>query len=432
MINQETAAPAEFGSNSYPISFVSDGDSVADLNTEFDVVYIPLGAAAFGGAERSLLELASAQQSAGRRVLVCYEAALARGDFITQARSMKLPLHPLTWAPEAKFVDVIASAWRLFRRLKMRIVHFNISWRRQMWLVPLTARLFSKAHLLGTMRAMPERFTPGPRSWYGGVIPSLRLWVLIDRARDLWCGHVWACTLHRTVSVNRNDYPPRLVSEFGFPPSRLGVIYNGVRITPTEVTAEQRVAAKQALGYTVDTFLVAYVGRLSSEKGVQHAIEALHDCDGRICLLVAGEGPERDNLLALAQRIGVGTRVRFLGYVSDPFAIFSAVDAAVTPSLCNEAFGRVVVEAMACGAAVVATAVGGMQEIFQDGVGGLLVPRADSAAIAAALNRLAADPEYLRSMASTARKLAVERYSTERVAAEYGRLYAAALHERSV
>jgi glycosyltransferase involved in cell wall biosynthesis len=119
----------------------------------------------------------------------------------------------------------------------------------------------------------------------------------------------------------------------------------------------------------------------------------------------------------------VADRVNFLGYVSQPFDVFSAVDVAVVPSLWNEAFGRVVVEAMACGTAVIATAVGGMRELFEDGHEGIFVPKADAVAIAEAINRLARDHHELRAMQRAGRELAERRYSTARVAAEYAALY---------
>ena len=195
------------------------------MSSQLDVAYFPLGAAAFGGAERSLLELASAQRAAGRRVAVFYEAALASTDFVTQAQAANVPVVPVRWAPEQPLHMVANEVWRFFGGLDARLLHFNISWRSNMWLVPLIARWRSEARLVGSMRAMPDRYELVPRTLHFGVIPGLRLWKLPDLA----VGRVWARALHATVSVNRDDYPPRLISEFGFAANRLSVIYNGVR-----------------------------------------------------------------------------------------------------------------------------------------------------------------------------------------------------------
>jgi len=385
-----------------------------------DIVYFPLGAAAFGGAERSILELASAQQSAGKRVLVCYEAALEGTDFLPQAQAMKLPLLQLDWSPERSPLQVARAAWRLFSRVRAPLIHFNISWRPSMWLIPLLARLCTRARLVGTMRAMPEPYDRIPRGHLLGFIRSPRLWML----PDMLVGRVWARALHATVSVNRDDYPPRLKREFAFPANRLSVIYNGVRI-PAQVPSDaQRQAARQALGCSEGDFIVAYVGRVSSEKGLRYAIDALANCPARVKLLVAGEGDEEAALKERANALGLGGRVRFLGYIAQPFDVFTAAHVTVVPSLWNEAFGRVVVEAMACRSAVVATAVGGMRELFEHGREGMFVPKEDAAAIAAALNQLEADPARLDAMQHAGRQLAEQRYATSRVAAENTALYA--------
>lgn len=396
-------------------SAAADGRAPIDC----DIAYFPLGAAAFGGAERSILELAAAQQAAGKRVLVCYEPALAATDFLPQAQAMQLPLLPLDWSPERTPLQVALAARRLFSRVRAPIIHFNISWRASMWLIPLAARLCTRARLVGTMRAMPEPYDRIPRGRLLGFIPSPRLWML----PDLLVGRVWARVLHATVSVNRDDYPPRLQREFAFPARRLSVIYNGVRI-PAQVPADaQRHAARQALGCGEDDFVVAYVGRVSPEKGLRYAIDALALCPARVHLLVAGEGDEVPALKARAEALGLGGRVRFLGYVAQPFDVFTAAHVTVVPSLWNEAFGRVVVEAMACRSAVVATAVGGMRELFEHGREGLFVPKEDAAAIAAALTQLEADPAQLDAMQHAGRQLAEQRYATSRVAAENTALY---------
>lgn len=390
----------------------------------YDIVYFPLGAAAFGGAERSIMELASAQQAAGRRVLLACEPALAATDFMAQAAAMGLKVQPVDWAPEKGLAAVWRAAWRFFGEVEAPVLHFNISWREWMWAVPLAARLRTRARLVGSMRAMPERYEDTPRRRHFGVIPGLQLWKLPDLA----VGRAWARLLHATVSVNRDDYPPRLVQEFGFARERLSVIYNGVRI-PERVPAEaERRAARERLGCPADAWVLAYVGRVSQEKGLRHAVEALPDCDPAVHLVVAGVGNDLEAMQALVQRLGLVSRVHFLGYVSDPLSVFEAAHAAVVPSLWNEAFGRVVVEAMGVGVPVIATTVGGMQELFEHGREGEFVPKADAGAIAAAIGRLHGDEPRRAAMAAAARRLAVERYSTQRVASEYGALYERLAH----
>lgn len=397
--------------------------AAALLAQRYDVVYVPLGAATYGGAERSLLELASAQQALGRRVLVCAERALASTDFPAHAAARALALLWVDWSPEASTGQVLRAAWQWLARLDTAVLHFNISWRPRMWLLPLLARLRSRARVIGTMRAMPTPpYEPVPRRRHFGIVPGLQLWRLRDWLADALIGRAWAAATHLTVSVNRDDYPPRLVREFGFSAKRLAVVYNGVNLPPAP-TAEQRLQAKRRLGFADADFLAAYVGRISPEKGIHHLVEALPACHPSVRLAIAGDGPQEAELKAQVQRLGLTDRVRFLGYVSEPQSVFTAAEAVVVPSLWNEAFGRVVVEAMGCGAVAVASAVGGMQEIFDDGAEGLLVPKADAAAIAAALNRLATDPGTRARLALAGRRRVETQYSTARVASEYDALY---------
>jgi glycosyltransferase involved in cell wall biosynthesis len=276
------------------------------------------------------------------------------------------------------------------------------------------------------MRAMPERAEDTPRQRHFGFVPGLQLW----RLPDLVMGRVWARTLHATVSVNRDDYPPRLVSEFGFRPERLLTIYNGVPLPASVPGTDDRRFARETLGLPSDSFVIGYVGRVSAEKGLKYAVEGLASARARarMHLLVAGDGDDLASARAAATVAGVADRVHFLGYVSDPSRVYAAADIAVVPSLWNEAFGRVVVEAMGRALPVVATTVGGMRELFEDGEQGLFVPKADTAALAAAFDRLAADEAPRRRMAAAARELALARYSTQRVAAEYARLYESLSH----
>lgn len=394
----------------------------------WDIVYFPLGSAAFGGAERSLMELATAQQANGLRVLICYERALEKGDFLDQARDRNIPLRQVEWSPEDSLINVTRCAWQFFKSIDSRLFHFNISWRQHMWIIPFIAKLATRARLIGSMRAMPDSSNEVPRQRHFGIIPGLRLWTLPDHFK----GRVWAKTLHITVSVNRDDYPPRLIREYGFSTERLHVVYNGVPIPAHQPNTTDRKAAKTRFGLPEDTFIAAYVGRISEEKGIRYAIEAMKACNPKVHLLIAGDGEQLDELKTLANQLGLIERVHFIGYVGDPNSVFSAAELSLVPSLWNEAFGRVVVEAMANGSVVIATAVGGMQELFTDSKEGFFVPKADSNAIAYAINSVCNDSERWHQMSSAGRVLAETRYATQRVAAEYGKLYSELLENSSL
>jgi glycosyltransferase involved in cell wall biosynthesis len=150
------------------------------------------------------------------------------------------------------------------------------------------------------------------------------------------------------------------------------------------------------------------VAALSRRKGHRVLLEALCEAAG-VRLTLAGDGPERTALEALARELGVADRVRFLGAVphDEVPALYAGADAFCLPSFA-EGLPTVLIEAMACGLPVVATNVMGTAELVEDGVSGYVVPPARPDRIAAALRALAEDPE-LRARTGAAGRARVER-----------------------
>lgn len=384
-----------------------------------DLIYLPLGAAAFGGAERSLLDLSGAMAQRGKKVLILAEEALKSTPFPALARERGVELAWVDWAPERPLRHNLAAALRAFRTHRAPVIHFNIAWRRGMWLIPAVARLATGAKLIGSMRAMPDPHQLVPRRRHFGMIPGLRLWHLPEFA----VGRVWAKTLHLTVSINARDFPHRLAAHYGFDPGTIRVIYNGVHIPPALPSPQARETFRRRLGAAPGDFLACYCGRVSPEKGVHHLLAALACLPAGFRLVVAGDGPQRGELEEEAARLGLAPRVRFLGFVEHPEEVMGASDAVVVPSLWQEAFGRVVAEAMGQGVPVVASRVGGMGELFTHGAEGLYVEPGNAQQLTEALADLAADEGRRRAMGERARRLAAERYAMGRVVEQYSGLY---------
>ncbi|MGI8658804.1 MAG: glycosyltransferase family 4 protein [Candidatus Limnocylindria bacterium] len=166
-----------------------------------------------------------------------------------------------------------------------------------------------------------------------------------------------------------------------------------------------------------DAPLIGVVGRLESEKGQRHLIDAMPAIlraspDAR--LVVVGEGSEADALRSQAASLGAELRGRivFTGRRSDVAAIIGELTVAVIPSL-REAQGISILEAMARCRPVVASAVGGIPEVVTDGVDGLLVPPADSPALAAAVQRLLSDPDLRARIERAGYQTVAERFSID-------------------
>jgi glycosyltransferase involved in cell wall biosynthesis len=172
--------------------------------------------------------------------------------------------------------------------------------------------------------------------------------------------------------------------------------------------------------------VVGFAGRLVAGKGADHLIRAIHLASGRIpvVLLIAGDGPERSRLASLADELGVGSQVRFVGVVEDMSAFWRRCDIAAVPShTWVESFSMVTLEAMSCGKAIVASRGGAIPELVLDGTTGTLVEPGDVEALADALALYAAHPELRREHGLAARTRAMERFHIEDCARAYIELF---------
>jgi glycosyltransferase involved in cell wall biosynthesis len=180
---------------------------------------------------------------------------------------------------------------------------------------------------------------------------------------------------------------------------------------------------------------VGFLGRLEPVKGLDVLIDAAARLGQSPTIVIAGDGPERARLRRLALERGIQDRVSFVGQVAyaDVPAFLKALDVLVLPSvtlppLHKEQFGRVLVEAMAAGVAVVGSSSGGIPEVIGDA--GLVVPEADAAGLAAALDRVLGDPGLRESLVERGRRRAASQYAWPVLAARTRELYLRALAHR--
>ena len=189
-----------------------------------------------------------------------------------------------------------------------------------------------------------------------------------------------------------------------------------------------RRSLREALGLAPDSFCVCAAGRLSPEKGHRHLIAAIPMLVGRIPklhLLLLGSGTQRDQLEEQARRLGIADRVTFVGFKKDIRPWIQGSDALVNPSL-TEGTPNVVLEAMALGTPVVATRVGGVPEVVEDRMSGLLVSPGSPAALAEAILDIFSRPsETLRFVDNARKRLLL--YSPQRQDEQLIELYAKAL-----
>ena len=194
----------------------------------------------------------------------------------------------------------------------------------------------------------------------------------------------------------------------------VSLIYNGVDLERYD-NQEACCTLPEEYGMEPGSQIVGVVARLEAEKGHPTLLEAWPQVLRAVpdaYLLIVGEGSRRDALEAQARELRIAHRVVFTGRRDDVPAVTAALDVAVLPSY-REAQGLTILEAMALSRPVVASNVGGIPEMIEDGVTGMLVPPHDAGALAAAITRLLVDHPYADTLARAGHDMVHDRFCIE-------------------
>ena len=287
----------------------------------------------------------------------------------------------------------------------------------------------AKAHIYGSMAA---RLAGRPVVWRlhdlvdTDAYSRLNIWFLKNCARSLAC-------LVLTVSRAGEEK----MAALGVPRSKLAVIYNGVEVNLEGGEAE-RVATRRQFGIDPGAPVVALVGRLVDWKGPDYFIKAAADVvkelpDARFLLVgdaTFGEKSFVDELKEMCRELGVAEKVVFTGFRDDVPVIMRSIDLLVHASTLPEPFGMVLIEAMAASRPVVATRAGGVQEIVDSGVTGILVPPGDEDAMARAIVEILSDGGLRQRMGEAGLRRVEERFSRDETTRGIEREMLAILEER--
>lgn len=350
-----------------------------------------------GGAENAMFMLLESLDRDEWRPTLLLEDAPGTEPLAARAVALDVPLRRLAPMPLGlEGARRVPGLVRLLRRERPDLFHAHMSslvackW-------GLAAAVAARVPaVLGTVQV--GGYEPPDRSAY---------WQLRALARGV----------DRYLAVSR-DIARELVEQLGWPEEKIEVSYNAVDLQRVEVAAPP--GLREQLGGETRP-LVLTPARLDAQKGHRTLFEAIAQVPDAVFLL-AGEGPEREPLEALAAQLGIDDRVRFLGRREDVPQLLAACDVFALPSL-YEGSSLAVLEAMAAGAPVVSSAIGGTDELIEDGGSGLLVPPGDAEALAAALRRLLDDPELRESLAARARERVERDLTRERMAARVTGVY---------
>jgi glycosyltransferase involved in cell wall biosynthesis len=338
-----------------------------------------------GGQEKLLVELA--RHADRRRFALHFISLTSRGSLAGDLEACGWPVTALE-APQGLRPSIIGRLARLFWRLRIDVVHTHDD-RPNVYGVPA-------ARLVGVRRVLHTRHHQGTR-----LSPRQHL-----LARLVALGN------DRFVVVSEDS--ARWAVRQGIPRRKVEVLQNGIDLE------------RFAFAGADTTGPAVLVARLAPEKDVAtllHAAERVVRERPDFRLEVAGDGPCRGELEALRDRLGLGAGVRFLGAVRDVPGLLARARLFVLSSA-TEGISLTLLEAMARGLPVIATAVGGNPEVVA-GETGLLVPPGDPDALAGAILSLWAQPATILGMGQAGRRRVEEHFDVRRMVAAYEAMYLA-------
>ncbi|MGQ0760408.1 MAG: glycosyltransferase [Acidobacteriota bacterium] len=215
---------------------------------------------------------------------------------------------------------------------------------------------------------------------------------------------------------------------------RISVLHNSIQPEP-QATEAKAAELRTHLGIKADENVILAVGRLSKEKAQIDLLNAFSELRRtnpslKVRLIIAGDGPEREQLEAAASSLGIADQVVFAGQIADMQPYYAIADLLVNASH-TEGSPYVLLEAMAAGVPIVATAVGGVPEILSDGETGLLVPPRDPPATSATIEKILNDSALARKLSNSARALISTRFAPEIYVQNLVEIYRNVLSERA-
>ena len=345
-----------------------------------------------GGLQSIVLDLVREGRRLGQDVVV---VCLERPGVLAPQVEARGGLLVCTWKPPGIRLEMFGRLRSLFRELRLDVVH---------------------THQIGAL------FYAGPAARRAGVpvVVHTEHGKHYDlRRRNRWVGRVAGRLAARFFCVSA-DIAAAAKAHRIVPGHKLHMVPNGIDTHQFRDRGDGNLV-RTALGIPHNVPLIGTVGRLCEVKRQDLLIRAYR----RVCargvnarLLLVGDGPWMGRLRDLVAEVGLTDRVYFVGYQPRPAPCLQAMDVFALTSQ-SEGMPLVVLEAWAAGVPVVATRVGGLAELVDDGRTGILVNFGDEAALAQALGELVSDPSLARRLGDAGQDRVESRYSLRRMANEY-------------
>lgn len=356
------------------------------------VVYVS-EAPVYGGAERYLIALAEGIDPSvfNLRMLVSNRAPERLTDALSHFHIPYEKIAPITGKRDIR--GLIAHI-RAFKKYRPDIVHFNLANPLHGQYAMLAARLSGIPVRIATLHLPPRSTTP--------------------TRRGRFLEHRTLGNLNALIAVCKSSRD-LMVAHLGIPAEQTAVIYNGIDTAPFVPKSHA----------PTEMPIIGTIARLTHQKGIDILLDAAHiicEIHPRARFVIAGDGPLRPDLEAQCARLNLQHNVSFPGECTDVSGLLQTFDLFVLPSR-YESFPFVVLEAMAAGLPIVATAVDGVPEAIASNHIGLLVPPENPAALAEAITTLIADPNLRATMSRKTRCRVETEFSLSQMVRETETLY---------
>ena len=338
----------------------------------------------FGGAEQALLILMAGLKREGWCPVLMYHASPGIAPLLEGATDLGVELWPVPPMPDG--LIGARRVWPFSRELRTRrpdVFHAHLTW-------PLACKF-------GLVGAIIARVP--------AIVATVQLYVEFPLDASIFVQQrLIIAGVGRYIAVSQ-EVAQRLIRKLHWPARKIQVIRNCV--SPVSECGTQSPIERTGRP------IVLTVARLDEQKGHRYLLEAAAQVP-EAQFVLAGDGPLRASLEAQARSLGVEDRVKFLGYRSDIADLLADCDMFVLPSL-YEGLPLSILEAMSAGKPVIATHIGGTDEAVIAGETGLLVPPADSAALAAAIRSLLTDRPLAQRLATAGRARVAQEFSAAKM-----------------
>jgi glycosyltransferase involved in cell wall biosynthesis len=346
-----------------------------------------------GGLERNIVNQVREGHGLGQQVsVVCLERP---GTLAAQAGSLGAPVLCLHKRPGLR-PELIGQLRRALRRLRPHVVHTH----------QIASLLYTGLAAGGAGVPLVVHTEHGKERY-------------ADRLKTRWLGRLAGRYTTRFYCLSR-DMAAEVKAHRIVPPGKIRVILNGIDTACFQKRGEAK-ALRHALGIPTDAPVIGTIGRLTPVKRQELLLRAfaqVREQVPRAHLLLVGDGPLMGELRGLAAQLGVAGATHFVGYQAEPQRYLHLIDVFALTSA-SEGIPQALLEAAAAGIPAVASRVGGVPEVIDDGRTGLLFPSGDQGGLTRGILTVLTDPGLARRLGEAARDRVESLFHIRRMARDY-------------